>query len=426
MYQRYKYYFLTCMLLMLGFVAEIAIAESNQSSVAVVLGRKAQSVTGGSAGNLPERIYNKLAKAQKYLAADKYDDALRILKKLEKSQQRRPAALAQVLQTQGYVYAQMENFKDADTALDQAIKLNKLPMQPTLRTMYTRAQVLVAAGRYQDAVPIVQDVIFSSPTPKPEHYFFLAQVLAQLKEEKTAIIMAETALELAESPKENWLQLLVALYYESKLFEKSAVALEKLVTLRPNKIKYWRQLSGVYINLDQSDKALSSLEVAYKQGVLKEERELLQLARLSMFRKVPYKAGNYLNKAFKEGLIKKTQKNYELEANAWIQAQELKRAQEALALAAPLSKNGEVFMRQGQLYLAQDKWSLGEIAIDKALKKGGIKKPGLAWLTLGIAKYQSKKFKGAANAFQKAVAYEAYKKQAIDWLNHLKDPAHRI
>ena len=395
--------------------------DSFSKTIDDLLKRQPEKVEGARTGNLRERALKRLGKAQKLMSSEKYDQALSILDGLEKSLSRNKYGLSQVYQTKGYVYAQSDRFPQAAAHFKKTLDLKSLPKAPTLSTMYSLAQVLVAQEKYLDAVPYIQDFIFNKEPARADSYFFYGQVLAQLKRIKPATTNVEKAVKLADSPKESWLRLLVALYYEQKIYDKAAVVLDKLVKLKPEKTKYWKQLSSVYVAMDKEDKALAVLEVAYKNNALKKEKDLLQLTRLSLFRSVPYKAASYLEKGIADGNVEKTAKHYELLAESWVQAQEIDKALEAIKKAAPLSKDGRLYVRQGQLFLEKEKWKDSIKALKKGIKKGGLKKEGLAYVALGIAQFNSGGTQSALESFRKAKTYPKFKKQAGEWINHVNN-----
>ena len=396
---------------------------ANSLTVDQLLQRKPEKVADPIPGNMNDRIYKRLAKAQQLMADGKYDSAIELLKGLEESTSKQPYAAAQVYQTFAYTYAQKDDFANAAIYFKKSIDEKALPLAPTLNSMYSLAQVLVAQEKFLDAIPYVQDYIFNREEPRPDAHFFLGQLYAQLERKQAAVTEVEKAIKLAAEPKESWYRLQAALYYELKSFSKAADALQILVRLNPEKKEYWKQLSSIYIAADKDDLALATLEVAYKKDFLDEEKDLLQLIRLSIFRGVPYKAGVYLDQAFAEGKIEKTQKNFELLADAWIQAQELNRALDALSKAAPLAKDGAVYVRQGQLYLEKEDWDNSIKSLKAGISKGGLKKPGIAYVALGIAQFKKGYVQASIESFQEARRYPQQEKQATEWINHLTSMA---
>lgn len=394
--------------------------QASSQTVEELLKRKPQEIEGGRPGNLSERDFNRLGKAQKFMASEKFDEALEVLNGLEKSLAKKEFGLAQVYQTKGYVYAQSDRFAEAAKYFKLCVDLNALPLGPTLSTMFSLAQVYVAQEKYAESVPYIQDFIFNKGDQvNNSAYFFFGQVWAQLKQVDRAIFWVEKAIAAEAKPKESWLRLVVALYYQKKDYPKAAATLEKLIQQVPNKASYWKQLSSVYVAMDQEDKALATIEVAYKNKLVVEEKDIVHLARLSVYRGVPYKAAHYISEGLKAGKVEKTHKNYQVLVDAYIQAREMDLALKALQEAAPLAPDGETYVRQGQIYLEKESYKDSIEALKKGIAKGGLKKPGLAYLALGIAQYESGSKQSSLETFRSASKFPKYKKQATEWIQHI-------
>ena len=79
---------------------------------------------------------------------------------------------------------------------------------------------------------------------------------------------------------------------------------EELVRFYPKK-RYWTQLSGVYGELKQENKQLSSLEAAHDQRLLDKETEYVSLYQLLMRAEAPLKAARVMQYGMKKNLLKK-------------------------------------------------------------------------------------------------------------------------
>lgn len=392
---------------------------AENTELTALLKRQPNKIEDALPGNMKDRVYQRLAKAQKLMADAKYKDSLDLLDSLEEITKNNAYALAQVHQTRGYVFAQQEQFDKARQYFQKTLDLKALPLSAQLSTLYSLAQVTVAKEDYLGAVPLLQDYLHNRKDPKPDANFFYGQILAQLDAKKESVVEVEKAISLSSAPKESWYRLLAALHYELKNYDKASAALRAVIKINPEKKMYWKQLSSIYISSDKDREALATLELAEKKGFLTEEKDIIQLAQLSIYQGVPYKAGVYLEKGFENNIVAKTDKNFELLADAWIRAQELDKALIALDKAAPLAKNGKIYVRQGQLYLEKEQWSKSELAIRRGIKKGQLKKPGLAYIALGIAQYKMGKKQLAKGSFESAGKYSDQKKQAAEWLSHI-------
>ena len=62
---------------------------------------------------------------------------------------------------------------------------------------------------------------------------------------------------------------------------------------------------------------LATLMLAYKNGLVTEEKKIMQVVRLNMFLEIPYAAGVILETEMERGRIERTEKNLDLMLSAW-------------------------------------------------------------------------------------------------------------
>ena len=395
---------------------------ASPSKYAYLADRKPEKIEEpGLNRGLSQRLFKRITKAQLLLADEKFEDSLSLLARLEKSTQSKPFALAQVYQIRGFVYAQQSKWEPALQAFEKSLALKAMPLAGTLSTMMTTAQVYMATEKFEKAVPLIQDVIFNAETKRPQQYVALAQCFTALKMHKAAIGPIKTAISLEEKPKETWYQLLVALHYQLKEYDEAVRQMLSLININPDKKKYWQQLSSLYLASEKDVEAVASLEVAYKRGYLEKEKDILRFVSLLYHNAIPWKAAKILEASIKEGKVAGNRKNYEMLSNFWSESKDLDKALSYLDLAAPLSKNGRIYIRQGNLYLMQEDWQKARDSLVKGIKKGGLRNEGFAHLSLGVSHYNLKDFKEAKASFQTAKKVKETKEQAKQWLNHLEE-----
>ena len=106
-------------------------------------------------------------------------------------------------------------------------------------------------------------------------------------------------------------------------------------------------------------------------------------------------------------------------ANSWQQAKEFDRAISALETASKLDDKGSLYQQLGSIYASQEQWNEAVISLNKAISKGGLKKPGSTYLLLGISYYELKKTDQARKVFLQAASYSRAKKEANQWLEYM-------
>lgn len=371
--------------------------------------------------------HRRLSRAHSLMAKNKLDQAIDALKALEGVTAKRPGELAQVLQALGFAYAQKDKTILAIQTLQKALNLKTLPYSPTLSTMYTLAQMYMSGDKYTDAEQVMNNWFRLAEDPSPDAFVVMASIQSQKGNKKKALELVTKAIDSSTKPKESWLSFAVSMNYELDRFQEAARILEKLTAFFPEKKKYWKQLAGVYLNINNNQKALATLGLAGKGGYLTEEGEILNHVSLNLYGGVPYRAGQILEKAIKEKKVKGTQKNYEILGDCWAQAEDMTKALAAYRESAKRSKDGRIFAKQGRIYLEMEKWIEAEKSLSQSLSKGGVKKPASIHMALGISRFNLKKWQSAVQSFEKAgVQNKKLKEQSSQWISFVKTEQERL
>jgi len=141
------------------------------------------------------------------------------------------------------------------------------------------------------------------------------------------------------------------------------------------------------------------------------------MAQLYMQRETPYLAAKLLEKEMAAGRVQKDGKNYRLLSQAWQLAQEDEKAIPALKEAARLSSDGELDIRLGNAYLNIGKYDECVDAVQAGIRKGGLKSPDNAQISLGMCLYNQRKYRPAIEAFQAAAKTERSRRVSNQWIN---------
>jgi tetratricopeptide (TPR) repeat protein len=175
----------------------------------------------------------------------------------------------------------------------------------------------------------------------------------------------------------------------------------------------------MHSELKSESKQLAAMETAYVQGMLTNEKELVNMAYLFLANEVPYKAAKVLDKGIKQKLIEPTSKNLELLGNSWRSAQEVKKAIPEMAKAAAKSDKGDLWARLCNIYLDNDEFQNAIDSCNKGLKKGGVKREDTANLVMGMAYFNLKQYDSARKAFTQAAKDKRSKGYADQWIKFM-------
>jgi tetratricopeptide (TPR) repeat protein len=364
-----------------------------------------------------EQMHKRLSAAHEALEDERYKEAAVILIELEKKSKRlTPYERALVFQMLGMTEASQEKYERALVYFEKCLTEDALPHGAIVNTRFTIAQLYMATEEFEKAVKTLEKWFKEVETANANAYYLLAAAYYQLDEIKKAIVPAETAIKVAKKPKPPWLQLLVGLYYETKQYPKALKPLEMLIMIDPKR-SYWTQLSSLYAHLEQEDKSLAVMQLAYAQDYLTKDSDLRALAQLYLYHSLPYQAGVVLEKAGEDDLVDKTPVYWEMLANSWLLARETDRAFEPLQTGAEVSEKGSLYARLGQLFIEREEWSEASKAFDKAIAKGDLHDEDTTHLLLAISLFHQKKYSAARKQlrFARNSETETLRKSAGQW-----------
>jgi tetratricopeptide (TPR) repeat protein len=325
-----------------------------------------------------------------------------------------------------------EQFDKAIEYNEKAVALDALENSNQFIAIYQTAQLSLNEEKYDKALEAIDQWLKLSGAEKAEAYALKGNALYRLERFKEAAEAMKKAIALTDKPNESWNQLLLASYAESDNTGDAAATAEALLKKNPNDKKIVLQLASIYLDAKQDDKALATLEGAYKRGLLTEEKELKQLFQTYNYLNKPKEAAEVIEAGITKGVLKPSYDTYKALGDSYaLQAEEVskgkgdahkmwRQAVDAYAKASEQSKDGEADYQRGQLLIQElDDFAGGKAAIASALAKG-TKHPGEAYVLLGNAEQQLGNDDAASAAYQKAAGYPNTKKMAESWLHNMK------
>ena len=306
-------------------------------------------------------------------------------------------------------------------------------------------QLSYAEGSYKTAIDYMEQWIAMETNPSSLGFDIIAASYWQLKDKKKALKFSKRALCVAKAnkskPKESTYNLLIALYNENQRIKDMLPLFEELVRFYPKK-RYWTQLSGVYGELKQEKKQLSSLEAAHDQRLLDKETEYVSLYQLLMRAEAPLKAARVIQYGIEKEFVKENEKHLKYLAQGWHMAQELDKAEPVYEKAAIKSEEGELYVFLGQIYLATDRYKKAKQALQLGLKKGKLKDPVTVNILLGQVAYELQDFEDATKFFRTAIdrlsdikikdkearekKQDKLRTQALNWLTYTEKEKKRV
>ena len=416
--QKFLVIFLAGMLATGGAFAQDKDAERNARDQQKT--KQAQAVS--------KEVYDKIQQAQDKVDAEDYKGALRVLNNLNASDKLTEYEKSNVLNYIGFVHYNMGNAEAAIATYEEMLRIPSLEEQIRKQTVYTLAQLATMEELYTKAIRLLEEWFTLELNPAPDPYILYAQNLYQVNRYSDMIKPIETAMEVArkrEKPvKEDWYVLLNFAYFQQEDYRKVR-DIQKILLVNWPKKRYWFSLAGAYTELGEENNLFAAYDAAHTQELLERESELVTMAQLYMQHEVPFKAGSLLEAEMESGRVARNAKNYRLLSQAWQLAQEDQRSVPALKEAARLSDEGELDLRLGNAFLNLGQYGDCVAAVQAGIRKGGIKSPDNAQISLGMCLYNQQKYRAAINAFREARKTSRSRRISNQWINVIESDIKR-
>jgi tetratricopeptide (TPR) repeat protein len=380
------------------------------------------------ASSMSEEVYKELANAQEKIKENDYAEALKRLDKLRDNDELNSYERAQVWNLYAFIYHAQDNYPKAIDVFKRILDEEGIDQALEAGTLYSLAVLSYATEEWRQVISMINRWIALTSESKPQAHELLAEAHFQLEEYREVIPQIRKVIELrrasGEEVAERSYLLMRAAYLELEDFVQVAAILEELISLYP-KNTYWMQLAGTYGEAGQEKKQLNVLELAYYQGYLDSEQELLLLAGLLLRNDLPLRAGKVLQKGLDEGVLEPTLENWRLLSQAWTLAYENRKAIPALIQATKLSEDGELDIVLGQTYFNVEEWESAAQSLRAGIRKGGLRRQDLAYVMLGQVLFTLEAYQDSREAFEKAQRDSRSRQLAAQWLVYIDNELDR-
>jgi tetratricopeptide (TPR) repeat protein len=260
---------------------------------------------------LSMRTYKKLTKIEKLVAENKNTEAKIKLDNFLKNPPQTSIDRAYLFNTAGSFYLNQKEYSKAIQLFNKAFYEYSFSTKQNTQLLELIGNLHIHQTEYDKALDYYE--LYLKRVYKPEKRIITTIGVAYYKLGKyqKAINLLEKYRELYE-PDENIYQMLFSSYLELKKYQQALDISSIMIKFWSKKRDYWLQKTSLYYQLKNSKKALETIELAYNQGVLKNESDYMQYVYLLLENNIPYKAGKLLEKFMKNKLVRNSTKHKEL------------------------------------------------------------------------------------------------------------------
>jgi tetratricopeptide (TPR) repeat protein len=389
------------------------------------------------AQTMRSKIFKKLDKVRELSDAKDYARAASALESLGKIK-RNSYEVAMTWNMHAYMHFNQENYPAAAQAYEKIIAGKRVPESLMQTTLYSLSKLYLIQQDYKPALATLNKWFELVEKPNAESYILRAQVYYQLEKYQQALPDVKQAISITlaqgKKPRENWLLMERAVYFQHKDYVSMERCLKDLIAFYPKSgsiAQYWIQLSAIYNELGNSEAELATLETAYEQGLLVKEAQLVSLAQAMLGKEIPYKSAQILLMGIKNKTIEETAKNLSLLGDALMLAKEYEQAIVVMAKAAGLSDSAKDYYKLAQIHTERQEWNDALSNIDKAIDKNDPEskraiKIHEARILKGLVLFNMKDLLLAKAEFEIAAKNEDAEKMAGQWLKYIAGEQKRI
>ena len=403
---------ISVVLIQLPIAAEVSAAGAEKSEKPK---RKTQLV-GPSVGK-------KVAKAFEAYSADDIPGALVILLDIDANKDYDKAYVARFI---AVMYATMGD-EEANS-----IKYLKAAIEPDLlnegdhgAAIKLLADLQMQTKAYEEALVNYQAWMDFTGESDGNTWTKIANAHYALKQLDEMIVPADNAIAAyGDKQNKNPYILKITSFYENKKYKDAVETLETVIQIFPEDKTWWTQLGMFYLLVEDYQKGLQTLDLAYKQGFLVKESEIKTLASLYSQNIVPYKAAILLEKHIDSGLVPRDDKNLSSLANAWHAAQNIDKAAKYYGELAKMTNLAKHYSKEGMLLKQDEQFKPAIVALTKAIELG-VKNEGRLQMSIAESHFYLEQYKQAYKAISLARKDPKTRKSAKGWESFIKDTARR-
>lgn len=340
---------------------------------------------------------------------------------LDKSKSKYAQALA--LQGLASLKYNAGDLKGAISLLSQALANGVMPNDTYFQLEYEMAQFQLADEQYQAAIDTITKWRAEGKRDTADSHALEGNAYYRLQKYPEAIAAMKQAMSMSDKPQNSWNQILMASYAESGQSDQAAQLAEKQFEANPNDPTTLNNAVAVLMQAQKYPEAIKLMEKAKAQGVLKSDKDYVNLAKLYLItgqttdnpKPSALKAVQTLEDGMASGIIPSTYENNKLLGDAAYVAGNEAKAVAAYKKAIPMATDGEAAVRAGQILVVQNKNREAVPLIQQGIAKG-VKHQGSAYMLLAEAERGLKNKPAAIAAMRKAAQDPETAAKAKDWL----------
>jgi len=289
---------------------------------------------------------------------------------------------------------------------------------PRMRNLY--ATTLLAEEDYAGALTQLEYWSTHYDNPHPHGLFLMGYACIRLERFDEAISALERAVNSEYPTRDPWIELLAYAYTRAGRPEQAVALLERLIASHPERARWWKQLGGILMLMDQVPEGTAGLAIAESIGPLT-YADRKRLARLFAHLGMPADGAVLLEQSLSDRAQAPAFEELMLLGELWMLARETDAAIAVFERAQTMAGQGEAAMMIAQLETQREEYDAARRALEVSVAAYGEEAPSRVYYLLAVIQINLGELEAAAAAVERLRADEDYRDRAENLAAYLED-----
>jgi len=323
------------------------------------------------------------------------DQAIAALDRLATARSISDSDLGFVRRQQAALLIEEERNAEALSLLQSTLSGQPDTYLPALRLLL--GQLLLMEGDAEGAARELQVWSEQEPDPHPVELSVLGYAYLQVERFDAAVPVFERLLAISEAENDQWYEVLAFAYVQTGRSADAIALLDSVIASKPEEARWWRQLSNIYLLLEDYQAGAANLAIAALITGL-DHAESRRLAGLFSMINMPAEGAEVLAAARHTFPDDHGYDDQMLLGELWMLARETDLALNAFEEAQLLAADGEPALRIAQLHLQWERYDEAQQALRLAIQHYGENTPEEIWYLLAIVEINRDDMNAAGTA----------------------------
>ncbi|MDP6536265.1 MAG: hypothetical protein QGG02_08085 [Gammaproteobacteria bacterium] len=328
-------------------------------------------------------------------------------------------------------YLTIEDYLGAIRTFEEILQIEELREDTRLRTLRSLGQLYAAEEDWQNSINNYVGWRELSFEEDDIVYRGLSYAHYQLEEFNEAlpywIAYMEFLMDAGESLDRDDYSYLNGLYFTLEDFENALVLTKTMIMLFDNPTD-WINLSSIYASIDDEDRRIQALNLAYLKGFLDDENRFLNLGQSMAGLDIPASGSKIILDGLNTGYVEANEDNLETYGQMYLLASMWAEALEPARRVAEMSDSGDGYDTFGYILYIMTSYEEAAEAFQAAIEKGNLSDRADTLMFLSRSLLELDEFEAALEAAREAadIGDEGVQNSANSYITYINSTRSRF